>query len=88
MSGPSETFNGQFIHIDNIVSSDIADCLLHVKHGGFFTSKNCPKQKRQSDDDYFFMIVSNGKGIVQYEQNIMEVSKGQCAFLDCSTPHY
>lgn len=88
MSSSNDFFNGKFVHIDNIIKKEISDIMLHVTHAGYFTSDNCPRQKKTTDGDFFFMITTKGKGIVKYNDVLNNVSEGECVFLDCRLPHY
>ncbi|MBE6846097.1 MAG: helix-turn-helix domain-containing protein [Ruminococcus sp.] len=88
MNSSTDFFNGKFIHIDNIIHKDVSDSLLYVPHAGYFTSDNCPRQKKQREGNYFFMITTKGKGLVKYDGVLHNVSEGECVFLDCNLPHY
>ncbi len=88
MNSTNDFFNGKFIHIDNIIKQEIAESMLHVTHGGYFTSDNCPREKKKSEGDYLFMIITKGQGIVKYNGTLHTVHKGQCVFLDCTLPHH
>lgn len=88
MNNPNDFFNGKYVHIDNIIKTDISEIMLHVTRAGYFTSDNCPRQKKKSEKDYFFMITTKGKGIVRYNDSLNTVSNGECVFLDYNCPNH
>lgn len=88
MESAAEHFNENYIHIDNNIKNHLLDKILFIEHAGSFIPDYCPKTEKQSEDGYMFMAVHSGKGIVNYNDEIHEVSQGQFVYIDCSLPHY
>ena len=88
MNNSTDFFNGKYIYIDNIIKKEVSDIMFHVTRAGHFTSENCPRQKKKYYKDYFFMIVTKGKGMVKYNDVLNNVSMGECVFFDCSKPNH
>ncbi len=88
MTSLADYFNGNYIHIDNTYSKEVAETILYIKHAGFFTPAYCPKTKTHSESGYLFIAVLSGNGVIEYKGKLHTVTKGQCVYIDCHHPHY
>lgn len=80
-------FSPKDIRINNIVSKDAENSLLHIHETGYLTSESVPPSKRFQMDAFFFLYVVSGKGIVEYDGSVYKADSKQCIFLDCRRPH-
>lgn len=61
--------------------------LLYVQEVGFLQSLQPHKCVREELDSFLFLIVLEGKGKLTIQKHSFEISKGDCAFIDCME-HY
>lgn len=62
--------------------------LLHVQEIGSLTATEQHTSKRENLDSYLFFVVHSGRGVLSYNNETFELSKGDCVFIDCKNPYY
>lgn len=87
MNQNTDDFVKKKINIYNDISDDIKKSLIYIMETGFLPSDASSPDIKSQTDSYLFFYVLSGKGVVEYGQESIKASKGQCVFMDCRIPH-
>ena len=57
--------------------------LIHLQEIGKLQAQKPHTSKRENLSSYLFFVVTNGEGILKYNNNTYKLSANDCVFVDC-----
>lgn len=83
-------FTGDIVQSDRVLHtpSDFAKTnLFYLQETGQLKALKPHKSQRNDLLSYLFFIVTDGEGILEYQDSCYNIAKGDCVFIDCHKPY-
>jgi len=85
----NDLFKSKFSkRIINTPSSAAKQTFFYMQETGYLKAIDAARSQRQNLDSYLIAAVVEGKGSLTINDKTYNISKGECFFIDCRTPHF
>ncbi|CDF02915.1 MAG: AraC family transcriptional regulator [Ruminococcus sp.] len=85
----NDLFKSKFSkRIINTPSSAAKQTFFYMQETGYLKAIDAARSQRQNLDSYLIAAVVEGNGSLTISDKTYNISKGECFFIDCRTPHF